>query len=763
MTEESTLDEESSSSQGARAETDFFPDYSLSYKRRFGAFLFLFGLLMYHRLPVVEHLSTAYYGGARGDAGLYVWLTRSIGDALSWRRWFDTSAFFPYRETLAWSDNFILPSLCTQALEALGFSHIAAYNLVLLGAGLLAGYWTFRLAYLISGQFLGSLLSGSTFLSLGYLSGVSGHPQLQFVFFFPLVFYFFFRFVSSPSYSRSFIIGLGLSGAFLTTVYFALFSGFAVVLLFCAFSVLRPWRMNRFAASRFIVGVSVGLVPAAPFIVPYFDVANIFSARDIFEAFAFRASPLSYFAGSEHNVLYSFTNSLSHAEAHLFPGFVFYLLSFIPIALLWWVRSLRPYYLGVILSGVFGSALVALDPKVANSFIQSVIHGFVIFLLWLSWFLFAGALYRLGRREEETGVLFVTNRSLTLLIGFLAYSFYLLSLGPVFDPRATSLGSFSPFGILYHIVPGFDSMRAISRCGVLVLLFLSVQLSFSTVSLKRVRRAEVVVGLLFLFIYGENLVRYIDLETPQKLPTVLSEVQKVAQREDVIMFLPWTQEINPSGGVKSWGDFARKNSIYMNWSAQIGLKTTNGYSGLRSKLMKELPRKMSGFPDQRSLTTLAFLGNVRFVVLCPYLLEGFDENYFREELSLYENDLKLLGQDEDGNFAFEFIGESKVREALQVLLPAHSRSFVHLEVKSLYQPNSPEIPLTLRESLHYQGEALGTLTIKSDGQWQGFLLPLPEPKVPVIPFQLQFETTEGSAVYVKDVRAVPGESSEEEM
>jgi hypothetical protein len=111
--------------------------YRSSARQEAQALALLAAILCLFRLPALVELGSAYLGGAQGDGGLYIWLVKSNLRDLGVLPWFNTFAFYPYSQSLAWSDNFILPSLGVGALLLSGLPFILCYNLILLLASLL--------------------------------------------------------------------------------------------------------------------------------------------------------------------------------------------------------------------------------------------------------------------------------------------------------------------------------------------------------------------------------------------------------------------------------------------------------------------------------------------------------------------------------------------------------------------------------------------------------------------------------------------------
>jgi len=279
-------------------------------------------ILILFRFQALLYIDSAYLGGFQADAGLYVWLVKSnIRDLFS-LAWFNTAAFYPYTETLAWSDNFILPSLVIMLLTKLSLSLVVSYNLVLLLAGFLNGYLTYRLCLRLTGAFFPSLAAGASFLALSYFSSQLGHPQLQFAFFFPLGVSFFFSYLSRRNLVWAVLFGLLTFCAFLTTIYYSVFLPILILSLFVVIKALRPQQITAKDFSLFGLCAFIGLSPVLFFIFPYLDIREMFGERYIYESYYFGATAYSYLSAGPYNLIYNFTSGLSSAEAHLTPGLI---------------------------------------------------------------------------------------------------------------------------------------------------------------------------------------------------------------------------------------------------------------------------------------------------------------------------------------------------------------------------------------------------------------------------------------------------------
>jgi len=704
--------------------TQFVQLHSTTYKKELLAVLGILITLILFRLRAVTHINDAFLGGFQGDAGLYIWLVKSNIRDLFTLPWFNTSAFYPYTETLAWSDNFILPSLLVMLFIKTGLSLVTSYNLVILLAGFLNGYLTYRLAFKLSGLFLPALASGVCFLALAYFSTQLGHPQLQFAFFFPAAVSVFFSFLTRKNIFWVILLGFLTFLAFLTTVYFAIFIPILILSLLISIKALRPSHITPRDFFRIVLGSLIGLAPLLTVISPYLDVKEMFGQRGMYEPYYFAATALSYLSFGEHTFLYKLTTSWSHSEAHLSPGILILVLSFICFLRLCEAKALRKTAWIIGLSFLIS---LGLSLKVR----AGIPFGYLTALFqWISIISFLVLARNMGKLEQRLGFVVLTNRALIASLLFVALVFFAISLGPLgkesFANPATKQMAFGLSGLLYHFVPGFDSIRAISRAGIVCLFSLCVVLVFAFPLLKdKGRLGKSMIFLVFTFILVENSVSTFPLDSETFGSPAFNYLEQITTDDNALLVLPLTEELKPNMTVKSWGDFANKNVSYMHWAFPSGINLVNGYSGQRSHIMKEYPRKMSGFPDRRSLNAASYIPGLKFIIYVSKNNPNFNPNDFMAKASAFDSELTFVNSDEAGNYLFEFSGKMRIKKGFFLKTPSHPAGYLHLELMAEYETDSPVYKLSIMEEDHFEGKVIATASIPASGMWDAYSFPLP--------------------------------------
>ncbi len=710
---------------------EFLPLYRPT-KRQSVLAVITFGMtlawLFREALPV---LSTHYIAGISADAGLYVWLSKNLLQQFSELPWFNTRAFYPYGLSLAWSDNFLLPSLFVNFLQGLGFSNVLAFNFMIFGCYLLSGLCTWELCYKLTNSQAASLLSALAFMAYGFLSFHLGHPQMQFAFFLPLGMSLFFETTAKLDPKLAFLMGLSVFFCFLCAVYYAVFLLLIYMLLASAVYFLRPGFASRRDFLRLAAALLLGMLPIVPFVLPYLEAKQAFGGRALYEAYYFSADVFSYLSASPLNWLYGFSAKLSHAEAHLFPGFVVLILALLAFTMAGGTKKLDLPFLCFI--AVFTACLIT-----STQVRYSPLKYLCALTLWSSLFTFAFLARRIACLEQTLGFLGLSNRALLSALFFVALFFFAISLGPLGNP-VKGQPTLGVFALLHWLVPGLDAMRAVSRAGIVVVLVLIVCAAFA---IKRLlenypgKKVAIWICLLFAILI-ENLSLHLPLESESLSPPVLVKLRDLAQEDEALIFLPLTQELDQNSRVKSWRDYAIKNVQAMNWSANLPLFLLNGYSGQRSKLMLEFPGRLQAFPDNKSLKTLEQIVGLRFIVV--------DTKALGLPLSTLPDSLKLIAQDERGYALLEFSPLTLLDANFTLLAPPFARATVKLELLNAGKKDQGNIPIDVL----LDGKPFFAIDLPKGSLWESHLLTLPAFQDQLRPARLSFKLPASAQVFLR--------------
>ncbi len=666
-------------------------------------------------------------GGYSGDGGLYFWLFRL--HAQSAHGWFDSNALFPYSLTVAWSDNFILPALYGRVFLTLGASPLAAYNATILSAMLLTGIATSALVYHLCGDLMSAKFSGVLFMGSAYLSGVIGHPQLEFAFWMPLALDCLFSFLHSRRARSAILFGLCIWGAFLTTVYFAIFSALLGAVLLIGVFLLRPAALSRAEWVRLAAFSALGSLPLAGLLPPYLAVQSTFGERHLYEPYFFSASLRSFLSSASQSLLYSWSAAWAPEEARFFSGFL-------PLALMIPLARRLGATPQLVKSGALFAALVVLC-ALFSAFERHRIFELAAALLSYAAIGAGGYfLMLLGRSERTLGAEYLTARSLAALLFFVAAIFLLLSLGPLGNP-AEGDWAIGFYRLCYELIPGFSALRAICRIGILWLLASSLLAGLALHYLqKRTAHAPRWFALAYVIFLLENAVYPLTKEPIPPMPPIFAALAQRAAPRFVTISLPYSGALNEFKEIARWREFARINVSVMNWSLDSGLNTINGYSGQQTKLTKELPRALYNFPDARSIDALSAFAGLKYITYLPRFIENFSAQDFERKLEQFKGDLKVIEKDAEGNYLIERKGERSLDAEFSLLVPSrpHRNLMLQLRTKSVGIPQTVGILIDelFEQSPYYH------ITIDGDAMFHWYSLPLPAGESSVRPQRISF-------------------------
>ncbi len=264
--------------------------------------------------------------GTPGDSLLNLWIMTHVQGSVfhGWNALWDTPAFHPAHDTLAYSESLFAVALVHWPLRLL-FGPIVAYNLVHVGASVLAAWATYRLAMRYTktwgAAFAGALVyafAAARVTDLGHFQIVVGGALV------PLVLLALLRCLDAPSTGRAFLLGLAFAAVTLTASYHAALSFVLIVVVTTGWVLKsRPpsWRpyLRAGAVAFAVVAALVG-----PFAYKYFQLQQ----REEFQR-AFRPAmalrPRDLFGASRRGLgsHLPVVGHFLHPTGHLvFPGLV---------------------------------------------------------------------------------------------------------------------------------------------------------------------------------------------------------------------------------------------------------------------------------------------------------------------------------------------------------------------------------------------------------------------------------------------------------
>jgi hypothetical protein len=268
-----------------------------------------------------------------GDPYLNLWILgwdlHTISDAplkLFNGRVFDANIFHPARQTLTYSDNFLLQALLVWPAFALTGDIVFCYNLVFFASLLACAIAMFAFVRSVTGSIWAATIAGTAWGFWPYHVAHLAHLQLQALYVLPLAFFFMHRLVAARKTRDA--VGLGVMAGLqaIASVYWGVIG--AVALLVSTFLLARGAggrRVGLLIRKLVLAGV-VGLVVVAPVLWPYLQAQQREGfGRNLYEAARHAATWRSYLTVPEVNAVYGATGVLRFdptIETELFPGLV---------------------------------------------------------------------------------------------------------------------------------------------------------------------------------------------------------------------------------------------------------------------------------------------------------------------------------------------------------------------------------------------------------------------------------------------------------
>lgn len=514
--------------------------------------LFFFLSVCFITRPLIFHLSRYTFGVQ--DELLITWIMNWNIHAAHTNIFslFNTNSYYPYLNTLAYSDTHFIASIIGFIPKIFLQEPIVVYNTVIIFALSSLAFCTYYLVFRLSKNIPASIVAGTLVSFSSYTLSKFMHPQLLLIFFVPLSILFFIRFFETKQYRFLLLCCL----CFLLQTYNSFLPGYFI--LFSIGVMVVGYRhactLQIFNKKNVLTVFITGLL-LVPLIKPYLDVSKQFSyVRDIRDSIHF-ANRIEYtFYPSNRTNLNSF---LLHTIYNHDTGPYFY------------------------------------DGYISLSF-YILLFGVLIYLFFKN------------RRK-------IHRHIITFL--FIGLGSWLISLGPALQWRGHVIKwPFIiplPYAVFYYLVPGFNGLRNSARWEMLMLLSLSVVIGlglsifFSKVSSKISWAITITVIILTLW---EHSVPFQFYPLPQQRDFP-SEYQYLAaiSPSDSVLETPWySWEMLP---------YSHDEQLRLYYSTVHYRNLVNGASGFSPPSWVNDARWFAkNFPNRASIQYLK-KRNVRYLIV----------------------------------------------------------------------------------------------------------------------------------------------------
>lgn len=448
---------------------------------------------------------------------------------------YTSNSFYPYKYTSLFTESLYFPSLFYFLAKLIFRNESLAYNSLFIFSSLLNFFSFYYLSKTLKFTFSLALL-GSLLYSGGHFFSIQYvHIQNQFAFGFPLIFAFIYRYYESRNSNYLVFIYLTLTLQFFTCTYFGLYS---LYFSFLAYGIII--FLNIPSKNQFFTELKTKF-QIKPFL--YFATSILFFVITVFMIygwFLIQNNELYPKRGLLENSFYSNTiHSILRIQDSIY-------------------RIHKISFNGVTHNSVhIGYTLLV----------------FIIISLWI-------------KRKIKIQV------GLFLILSLL---FYIFSLGPNIDFYGFELKG--PYGILFHLFPGFKNLRVPSRIFVVSWFFLVLFFVFylSSIQWKKTAKLQIMLGILFLLeFYGLVSIR----ETSAVPQSFTSNHLDLPENSNIVFV---SMESN---------QFKLSNEPFPEWYLlNTKIKTPNGYSGLTLPFQYYLDNLIyHHFPNTELMAYLSELG-----------------------------------------------------------------------------------------------------------------------------------------------------------
>lgn len=235
---------------------------------------------------------------------------------------FDATIFYPYHDTLAFSENDYGIALLFFPLFAVGLTPLTVHSVATFCAFVLSGYGAFRLTRTLTGSYAAAWVAGIVFAFIPYRFHRLPHLHYIFAGWIPLTFEALVLYARRQSRRRAAWLAVAFLMNALTCITWFILTliPLALAAMFLA-AHYRAWRTPRFWL-RAAAALSLTLPVLAFFLIPYQRVASLHGfVRSSEEMLVFSAMPINWLAASDLNRLWrGLGGTISSPELALFPG-----------------------------------------------------------------------------------------------------------------------------------------------------------------------------------------------------------------------------------------------------------------------------------------------------------------------------------------------------------------------------------------------------------------------------------------------------------
>ncbi len=470
--------------------------------------LFAFASI-YITFPLIFHM-TNYVTGELVVSWIMNWNIHAIMHGVwaqpgAWQAFFDANIFYPYHNTLAYSDLLLSSSIFALPLFIFVHEPELPSNITFISSLILLGFFTYILVFYLTKNFFASLLSGLLIIFSPVTLDKRFHLQILAIEWVPLALLFFLHFLKTKRY-KFLILSLFF---FVVQTYNSFMAGYFLVFSYTgvglSYLVSNGKKIVSLVTKKTILFSLLAFVLIFPIIVPYYQVSHEFSfVRDIRETIHLALQPEDLLVTNETSRLKPI---LWFFDAKQYPS----------------SAEVKPGFLGLIFT------------------ILALVSFTYIFL------------------KQKSKKRFSTSQNDVTLLAFVGVALWglVLSLGPALHiGRLTIHHPFLiplPYAIAYYVLPGFQGIRDSSRFEMLFVISIAIVIGIVIDQLLKKRKLYIktlVWTVLLIAVMGEFVgpINYGSAYTFENFPQVYTWIAKNTPTTAVILEEPvYNWDNNPFG------------------------------------------------------------------------------------------------------------------------------------------------------------------------------------------------------------------------
>jgi hypothetical protein len=528
------------------------------------AFMLFFFSSIYITFPLLFHIS--HYSTGFGDELLLAWIHGWVIHALTTNplSLFNANIYYPYHNSLAFSDVFITGSILTAPFVYFFGQPIVANNITFISSLILLGFSVYLLSYYLIKNYFVSLVSG--LLVIFSPATLSNSVQLQMleIYWVPLALLFFLLFLNTRK-TRFFVFYLfcfllQFYNSFLPA-YFILFS--SIIILLFVWREKKKKIITFFSAKNVLLFLLTFLL-MIPIVIPYFQVSREFHyTRDVRDSIHFALQPEDLLYPDSSTRLYAFlmrTIPTNHYSQN---------------------NEFKPGYVGFVFSLLI---LFAMGISIKNR-------------------------NKISLYEKS----FLTIAILGLLLSF--GPFLHLFRQTIHHPFPIPL----PYLLFYYIMPGFEGFRNSQRWEMLFIIGMAIFISLILAKLLKkisLNKQLIIYSLLLVGIIVEfSPFTFVHIPQIKDFPKIYSWMNTTSQNTSFIILPIYNWNMPPYAGQELFREY---------YSTVEFRPMVNGYSGFSPPPWQDFIYTMHNtFPQQKSIAMLHAMG-ISYIIVDK---DSFDTEY----------------------------------------------------------------------------------------------------------------------------------------